>query len=248
MPIATVVTLIVNFLSGTGQLNNLTPQTLSDSYQVLFVPAGYVFSIWGLIYVGIILYSIYQYKTTSKTIIQTRELYIVSCLANISWLILWHYKQPVLSVFAMLALLASLITIYSKLKPELRTDQKRFWMVNIPFSLYLGWISVATIANITVALNALRFTGLGFAAENWSSVLIIIASILGVHLFLYKKDVTFALVIVWSIIGVGAKFQNIEIISFTSFTCTLILVAIIVLKSLFKHEDKLVLSSEIDAN
>lgn len=247
IPIATILTIFVNFLSGVGQINNVTPQVLSDLYPVLFVPAGYVFSIWGVIYIGVILYSIYQFRHKQQKL--GRELYVVTCLANISWIILWHYNHPVLSVFAMLALLLSLIQIYRRLNiGKSEVDRSKFWMVHVPISLYLGWISVATIANITVALYVVGFQGLGIAADNWSAILIIIASILGLHMYLRKGDFTFVFVIIWSLIGIGAKFQDVGIITFTSFVSVLLLTAIVAFTYLFRHEDKLVLKKVEDAN
>ncbi len=239
VPIATLATLLVNLLSGMGKINDTTPQALSDSYPVLFVPAGYVFAIWGVIYVGMILYTIYQFRhRDEEDLNSTRELYVVASLANISWIFLWHYRHPLWSVLAMVILLISLITIYLKLGIGVKkVNRARSWMVQTPFSIYLGWISVATIANITVALYVLKWSGFGISSESWSAIMIMVAMVLALLMLIKKKDTGYAIVIIWAVLGINIKFQDIGIIYLSSLFCVAILSGSFVYTALRKYEN-----------
>jgi hypothetical protein len=212
--IATVITLIVNGLANVIPYNNKTTAEISDSFAVYFVPAGYVFAIWGLIYIAMIAYTYYQFQIQKTDSVEMNEIaswYIISALANSVWIFLWHYEYIVSTIFMMLLLLFSLINIYLELKKIIKFDKKFFWMVKATFSVYLGWISVATIANVTDVLFALGFTG-GEGAQFWALGMIIIASILGAIMIVRERDYIFSGVIIWALIGIGVKFNNVGVI------------------------------------
>jgi hypothetical protein len=167
--LAVIVTITMNILANALPLNGQNTGDISDRFQVLFVPAGYVFAIWGLIYIGFITFGVYQALPSQRVNPRLRRvgyLFALSCVANIAWLFCWHYNQFALSVVVMLALLGLLIAIYLRLEigvKSVSTVEK--WMVNIPFSVYLGWITVATIANITDLLYYIGWNGWGLAPE-----------------------------------------------------------------------------------
>lgn len=157
--VSTVAVIVMNILANTLPLNGLNTGEISDRFDVYFVPAGYVFSIWGLIYIGLIAYTVYQALPSQRENPALRKIgywYVLSCAANITWLFLWHYEVFNLTLLPMLALLASLIVIYLRLGIGTReVSPAERWSVHATFSLYLGWITVATIANATQLLDYL---------------------------------------------------------------------------------------------
>ncbi|MCX5977186.1 MAG: hypothetical protein NTV33_10275 [Coprothermobacterota bacterium] len=149
--IAVLAMIVINILANALPFNGQNTGAISDRFAVFFVPAGYVFSIWGLIYIGLLLFAIYQALPSQRDnprLVKIGYWFAFSSLANIAWLFLWHYLQFTRTIFAMLALLISLLVIYLRLgigKENVPSSER--WMVQTPFSIYLGWISVATIAN-----------------------------------------------------------------------------------------------------
>jgi len=156
--VAMIIALSVNGLANALPLNGKNTGVISDQFRVYFVPAGYVFAIWGVIYIGWIAFAVYQALPAQRNnprLARIGWLFAANCVANAAWLFTWHYELLPLSVVAMLALLLSLIGIYIRLnigRARVTTIEK--WCVDVPFSIYLGWISVATIANITDLLYA----------------------------------------------------------------------------------------------
>lgn len=205
----TLIALTVNVLANALPLNGKNTGTISDQFKVFFVPAGYVFAIWGVIYIGWIAFSIYQALPTQRDNARLQcigWLYVLSGMLNAGWLFTWHYEWFPLSVVVMLALLVTLIAIYLRLdngRVQVSTVEK--WCVNIPFSIYLGWISVATIANITDLLYYWRWNGWGIAPELWAVIMLVIATALALAMTLMRGDVAFLLVLVWSFVGIAVK-------------------------------------------
>ena len=169
-------TLVVNGLANALPLNGLNTGQISDRFDVYFVPAGYVFSIWGLIYLGLIAFAVYQALPSQRENPRLRAVgwwVALSGLANSTWIFLWHYEQFPLTLIAMLVLLASLIVIYLRLGiGRTRVSQAETWLARVPFSIYLGWITVATVANITSLLDYLNWNGFGLAAEVWMGIML----------------------------------------------------------------------------
>lgn len=229
--LATAITLLVNFLSNALPINNVTAAELSDSFNIFFVPAGYVFSIWGIIYIGLIAFSSFQATRTNREntfFDKIFPLYLISCAANSIWLLAWHYKQVALSVVVMLVLLGSLIFLQKNIYRVKDATKRFYWFVTVPFNIYLGWISVATIVNITVLLFSLNWDGFGIAPQMWSGIMIIVAGLLGLIVSLYRKDIFFPLVIIWAINGIQAKFPTIsEITSAVQVSFIILILAIL---------------------
>jgi hypothetical protein len=220
---------VINILSNALPINGLTTASISDSLAIYFVPAGYVFSIWGLIYLGIIIYLISMFVNFKKEDMAIAPYVIASSLANTAWIFMWHYKLIYISVIFMLIILASLIMIALKLnKPEVSLAKK------IPFSIYLGWISVASIANIAGALFTANWNGFGMSPEVWSAIMIVIATVLAI-LALIKKNVAYTLVILWALIGIVVKFQGISNIVTITGILTIIIITLFMGYKLFKE-------------
>jgi len=217
--IAFLGTVTVNALSVILPLNGRTPSEISDSYPNLFTPAGYVFSIWSVIYILLFLFSVYQALQSQKdrSFLKKISIYfLLSCMANITWIFLWHYEYIVLSVVPMFALLVSLIMIYLRLDigryQQVSREEKLY--VHLPFSVYLGWITVATIANIAAALVSIGWNGFGISDITWTMMMIVIATLLTVTIILTRRDIGYGLVIIWALGGIIFKqIQILEIVS-----------------------------------
>lgn len=206
-----VIMFVVNILANTIPINGMTTGELSDAIPIFFVPAGYVFSIWGLIYIGIILYLILMFKKYENFDRKISLWIIIGSLANAGWIFLWHYQLVYSSVILMLILFASLIAIQIEIKKQKISIWKK-----LPFDIYLGWISVASIANISAALTVANWGGFGISGEVWSAIMIVIACGLGIYAAI-KKNFAYTLVILWALIGILVKFSGVsDIVTITS--------------------------------
>ena len=207
--LSVVLALTVNILASALPLNRQNTGEISDRFQVYFVPAGYVFAIWFLIFVGWIAFAIYQAQPAQRESPRLRNLgylFALSGVFNAAWLFCWHYNQFGLSVIVMLALLGSLIASYLKLNvgraPVSNTEK---WSVDIPFSVYLGWITVATVANVTDYLYFINWTGFGIAPQVWAVIMLAVASLLGLSMTFSRRDSGYLFVLVWSFAGIAVK-------------------------------------------
>ena len=218
--IALLAVLVVNGLSTNLPINGMTPGEISDSVPSLFPPAGYVFSIWGLIYLGLLAYVIYQAlpgQRDSAFVERIGYWFAISSLLNMSWIFAWHYLQFPLSLAIMLGLLGSLLVLYVRLgvgRGDVSLRDRL--LVHAPFSVYLGWISVATIANASVVLYTIGWTGFGIAPEIWTIVVMLVAAGLGIAMILDRKEIAYPLVMVWALIGIAAKQADIPAIAVTA--------------------------------
>ena len=216
--VTTVIVFFINMLASSGFINNTTTGQLSDNLPNLFVPAGITFSIWGIIYFLLFLFITYQARSVVKTDVDKSNylhrigwFFVLSNFVNIAWIFSWHYELVPLSLFFMILLLASLIAIYLRLEigdySYTISSRDRFFFI-VPFRVYLGWITVATVANVTTFL-----VWIGVEPYNSTSVLLTIAMIfittLVTVLILYRrKDIIFGLVIIWAFIGIVIKRLN----------------------------------------
>ena len=207
--ISVVIALTVNVLASVLPLNGQNTGEISDRFQVYFVPAGYIFAIWGLIYIGWIAFAIYQFLPAQKESPRLRRLgylFALSGLFNAAWLFCWHYNAFGLSVLVMFTLLGLLIASYLKLNVGRTTiSNAEKWSVDVPFSIYLGWISVATIANVTDYLYFINWNGFGIAPQVWAVIMLIVASTLGLLMTLTRRDSGYTFVLVWSFAGIAVK-------------------------------------------
>jgi benzodiazapine receptor len=207
--LAVVATIGINGLANALPLNGQTTGSISDRFQVYFVPAGYVFSIWGLIYLGLIAFAVFQAlpsERTNRRLERVGYLFVLSCAANIAWLFLWHYEQFVLTLIAMAALLLSLIAIYLRLEiGRAQVSKAEKWLVDVPFSIYLGWVTVATIANATSVLDYLKWDGWGIAPTAWAVVMLIAGTGIATAMSLTRGDAAYVLVILWAFVGIAVK-------------------------------------------
>lgn len=206
---AYLATVAVNSLANVAALGGRTTGEVSDAYPTLVAPAGYVFSIWGVIYVLLLAFVIFQALPRNRDkpfLHRIGGLFVLSCVANVVWLFLWHYLQIVLSTVLMFVLLGSLIAIYLRLeigKSGVALREKL--LVHLPFSVYLGWITVASIANVAAALTAIGWDGLGLGNVIWTVLVIIVALIITLAVTVTRRDIGYGLVIIWALIGIAVK-------------------------------------------
>jgi translocator protein len=218
--VAVVATIAINGLANALPLNGLTTGEISDRFDVYFVPAGYVFSIWGVIYLGLIAFALYQVLPGQRDNPRLERLgpwFVLSCVANIAWLFLWHYEIFPLTLVAMVALLVSLIGVYLRLgmgRDDVPTAEQ--WLVRLPFSIYLGWVSVATIANVTSLLDYLGWNGWGISEIVWTIVMLVVGCVLTTLVSLSRRDVAYALVIVWAFLGIAVKHRGTPAVSISA--------------------------------
>ena len=211
--VALAVTIFFNVLAVTLPLAGRTTEAIADSFRVLVIPAGYVFSIWSLIYLALTVFVVYQALPSQRDNPRLRRvgyLFVVSCAFNVLWLFAWHYLQIGLSLVLMLGLLTTLILIYERLgigKREVGSAEA--WAVRAPFSLYLGWITVATVTNVGVLLYDVGWQG---GARFWAMVAIFLAAGVGALLMARRRDVIFNLVLIWAFIGIAAKHWDIAFV------------------------------------
>lgn len=207
--LAVFVTIFINFLANALPFNNLSTGEVSDRFQVYFVPAGYVFAIWGLIYLGLVAFGLYQALPAQRgnpRLERIGWLFIVSCIANCAWLVCWHYLLFPLTAVFILLLLAALLGIYLRLdigRAKVSTAERL--CVEAPFSLYLGWASVATIANLSDVLTTVGVDGTGAAAVAWTVALLAVGVALALAMRYLRFDAVFGGVIVWAFIGIAVK-------------------------------------------
>ena len=206
-------TIVVNGLANALPLNNKTTAELSDQYPNLFVPAGLTFSIWGVIYILLAIFVIYVLIIAIKNNTQKSAfignigiLFFISSLANIGWIFAWHYEVLPLSLVLMLVILGSLITIYLRLhigKSNSTPSEK--YLVHLPFSVYLGWITIATIANVTALLVSMRWNTFGLGEQFWAVAVIIVGIAIALSVLFMRKDIFYCLVVDWALLGILLK-------------------------------------------
>jgi hypothetical protein len=205
-----LVMLVLNYLSNTGVFNGNTMASVSAEYQNLFTPAGFAFSIWGLIYVGLLAFVIYQgrslFQRSGQDDFVTRisGWFIVSCLANSFWVLAWLYEYTGTSVLIMIILLFSLLRIILNLNMELDdVPVKKIAFVWWPFSIYSGWITVALIANIAAWLTKIGWDGFGVSDVSWTIIMICIATGINLSITWTRNMREFAMVAVWALIAIA---------------------------------------------
>ena len=205
------VMIAVNIVANTLPINNITTGGVSDTYANLFAPAGITFSIWLLIYLLLFGYTVYQLNcfkdlshSNKRFFRRIGILFSASSIANALWIFAWHYDFIGLSLVLMVTILGCLIGINSITASETFTSKDRYF-IRLPFEVYFGWITVATIANVTVLLVKLGWSGLGLSEGFWASFAIILGALIGSYNIHYYKSPVYGTVIVWAYAGIILK-------------------------------------------
>ena len=237
--LAVVATVLLNGLANALPLNGLTTGEISDRFQVYFVPAGYVFSIWGLIYLALAAYAVYQALPAQRENARLGRigyLFVLSCLANVTWLFLWHYEQFAWTMVAMIGLLLSLIAIYLRLGiGRTQVPPAERWLVHVPFSIYLGWITVATVANVTSLLDHVNWGGWGIRPAVWAVLMLVVGAAIASAVGLTRGDVAYMLVIVWAFVGIAVKHAATPLVATAAWAATGIVAVMLVASVLIRR-------------
>ena len=245
--LAVVLTIVVNSLANILPINGKNTGQLSDNIPNLFVPSGITFAIWGVIYLLLILFAIYQARDFFKKekiemlyLTKITPFFILASAANILWIFLWHYEQVALSLIAMLILLISLIAIYIKLnvgQQQIPLKEKMF--IHVPFSVYLGWITVATIANITAWLVIISWDGFGISDVTWTIIVLCVATLLTLIILYKRRDIAYSLVIIWALLGIVIKRMQDQTEIATTATIAIVIIIIAIIGTfIFKYFKK----------
>jgi len=214
--IAFIAVVIVNMLAVLLPINGIRPQDISDAYANLFAPAGITFSIWSVIYVLLALFVLYQLgvfkgKTgySPDAVARIGPFFILSSAANVAWIFAWHYDVISLSLVLMLVILITLIAAYLRIRKEPLSGKEK-WFVLLPFSVYFGWITIATIANVTVLLVSTGVDAFSAPAVIWTNIILVIGSAIGALVVLKFKDIAYGVVLAWAYLGILIKHVSIE--------------------------------------
>lgn len=232
--IAAVVLLIVmNFLSTSIPFGGKTVAEVSATFHTLITPAGYAFSIWGLIYLTLLVFAVFQLNK-GKTIRFFRLVFpyfLINVLSNVLWLVAFQHELLGLSVFIMLITLGSLIIIFSyfyRLRHALSTTHRYFFQV--PFSLYFGWISIATIVNISAFLYSLQLPVFNSSPELYSVIMLIVGAGLGLFILFAKKDYIYTSVIVWAYVAIWVQHGDVPAVMNTAKFAAIAMIAAIAIQ------------------
>lgn len=213
----TVLTLAVNWAANALPINGLSTKVISDMYPSLFTPAGYVFAIWGVIYLGVVAYTFYQALPSQRTNGRLRAIgwiYVASGLLNSLWIYLWHHLYVWACVAVIVGMLVCMILITQRLFPTRnQVSRAEWWTTHLTFSVYLAWLCVATIANVSAALLDLGWNGEPLSAVFWTVVVLLVATALGLYYGLVRRDVGYVLVLAWAFAGIAvARSDNAQLL------------------------------------
>lgn len=230
--ITTLYALVLNGAANAIPLNGRNTGEISDSFKVLFVPAGYVFAIWGVIYIGLLAYTLYHSLPSERQNPRLRNtgwLAALSSFANGTWIVFWHYGLYALSLVTMLVLLATLTALYLRLEiGKARFNLLEKWTISIPFSIYLGWITVATIANATALFSFLGWDGAPLSATAWTLILLAAGVVIAGLMAFTRSDIAYELVLIWAFAGISVRWMSLSPLNMAGFIAAALVLALLV--------------------
>ncbi|OUL21801.1 hypothetical protein BV378_25975 [Nostoc sp. RF31YmG] len=228
---------VVNVVSNIFPLNGLSIGQISNTLfkNVLIIPANYAFAIWGLIYLGLFAFGIYQVLPSQKDdsdLRNTGYLLVIASIAQSIWVYLFLSRLFALSVVAMLLILLPLISVYLRLNIGNRSGSRnKKLFIHEPISIYLSWISVATIVNVACALYFQGWNGWGISAEVWTVILLLVATAIAVAIVIQRRDIAYAGVTTWAILAIAIKHWNNPILRNVALALVIALTVIAIIKS-----------------
>ena len=238
--LATIATVVFNGISQSLPIAGRTSADISNQYTTFFTPANYAFAIWGVIYLLLIGYGIYQALPSQRENPIARKigwLFILSCILNCTWITVFQSNQILVSVIVIVAFLLTLIAIYVRLdigRAQVSTADR--WLLHLPFSVYLGWLSVATIANISVLGVAQQWGDLfGIAAPAWAAIMLVVAALVGLVIAITRRDVAYVLVFVWAFTAIINKQAATPVVTTTALIAEIVLLVILAGSILFHY-------------
>ena len=244
--IALLVTISINYFSSAGIFNDVTVADISDQYHNYFTPAGYAFSIWGVIYIGLMSFVIYTSKSlfleddsNDEVVLKVGWWFVLSCLANTLWIVLWVNNILWATVLVMLFLLICLTKIILNLNMEMDYHPlKKYLLIYWPFAIYTGWISVAFIADIAAFLVKKEWNGFGLSPVYWTIIMIVIAGLLNLYVVWKRNLREFAIVGVWALIAIAVENYNSQKLIFYAAIIVAVVVFLNIGVSGYKSKDR----------
>ena len=233
--LAFLAVLTVNLAANALPLNGQGTREISDKFSVFVIPAGYVFSIWGVIYLLLGAFTIWQALPRNRedaTLRSLGYLPVLTGLLNAAWLFTFHWEAWALSVPLMVALLGTLIAIHLRLwarRDVLRGTQ--YWVVRAPWSVYLGWITVATIANVAQAGAALGLDGFGIDPTLVAAAVLLVGLAIAATFVTRFRDAAYGLVIVWAYAGIVVKESDTALVAGVAALGAIVVAVLVVVAS-----------------
>lgn len=211
VPVTYILMVAVNVLANTLPINGRGTGDISDAYGNFFAPAGITFAIWGIIYILLALFSFYFVTNINKVEVKLNLIlkkigvyFAISSVANTIWIFAWHYDVIGVSLVLMLIILLCLIRINLTMR-EFKYSKGQRFLIRLPFNVYFGWITVATIANVTTFLVAIKWNRFSFSEVFWTMVIISVGAIIGFISMLFYKSWAYGLVLIWAYAGILLK-------------------------------------------
>ena len=229
--VAFAIVILLNFLSNALPINGQTMPEISARYPSLFTPAGFTFAIWGAIYLGLLVFVIWQAlpaQRSSDKVARLSTWFQVNCLMNAVWIVVWHYDLLVLSLLVMLVILATLILIYRTLIADI--DAAPFTehlVLYLPFSLYAGWITLATIANASILQTSNGWDYVWLTAVQWTLLKLALAGAIGARMVLKYRDPVFGAVVIWGAYGISVMQSATPSVSGAALTLSLLMALLV---------------------
>jgi len=207
-----IIMVTVNALANILPINGVTTGEVSDAYENLFAPAGITFAIWGLIYILLACYTLYQLgffhgneiHIKTELLEKVSILFAISSIVNSIWIFLWHYDFILLTMIFIVIILICLIMIVTEIS-KYKLSFRESLFIRLPFSVYFGWITIATIANITTFLVSIGWSGFGISDTTWTIIILVVGVIISSLTIIKFKDIAYGLVIIWAYMGIYIK-------------------------------------------
>jgi len=231
--LALLATLVVNSLATSLPMNGQTPSEIAARFSSYYIPADFTFGIWGPIYLALIVFVVYPFlpqQNGSPVTTRIGWLFAVNCVANGAWVVLWQYEYFAVSPLPMVAMLGSAAVIYLRLDiGRARTSARDWWMLHMPISLYLGWLCVATISNISCVLEVTGWGMWGLGSETWMLIMLGITGLLAFTIAWQRRDAVILLVLTWALFGIGIKHADTPTVANGSYAVAGLLALLLIL-------------------
>jgi hypothetical protein len=245
--VSTLITILaafgMNIWANLNPPNGLTIGAISQTFfnNVLITPANYAFAIWGLIYLGLISFAIYQALPRQKNDALLRKIGYKLAIASISqiiWVFCFLYRQYDVSMVAMVGILFPLIAAYWSLPFKTSISRAHRWLIKFPITIYLAWISVATIVNGAILLESQNWSGWGIDPQVWTIIMLLIAGLITHFVVLPRLDFVYGGIFVWALIAIAIKNSEIVLISGTAIGLSISLIVLLLSFSFYGHEHR----------
>lgn len=203
---SSLLAVLVNILANMLPLGGITTGEVSDKYLTPITPAGYTFAIWTLIYAGLIAFSVYQAlpaQEDNEAIRAIRGPIILSNVANIAWIFLWHHFEIRWALLAITGLLAALAYAYIRIDRIPARTEAEWWLVRVPLSVYLGWVTIATVVHTAITLIFLGWNGFGMSDPMWGTLALAVLALFCTAVTLYRGDIALSLTFIWGLAGIA---------------------------------------------